>query len=78
MPRHPEPLEARLTRARHLLLNTDLPLIEIAIACGFASSSHFSKCYRERYGTSPYRERGVQKAATVVALQPREMLALAS
>ena len=71
-------LEARLGRARQLLLNTDLPLIEIAIACGFASSSHFSKCYRERYGTSPYRERGVQKAATVVALQPREMLALAS
>ncbi|MCZ0960953.1 GlxA family transcriptional regulator [Paracoccus benzoatiresistens] len=55
-------LEARLARARHLLLNTDLSLIEIAIACGFASSSHFSKCYRERYGTSPYRERGVQKA----------------
>ncbi|MTE01262.1 helix-turn-helix domain-containing protein [Paracoccus sp. YIM 132242] len=72
-------LEARLARARHLLLLTDLPLIEIAIACGFASSSHFSKCYRERYGTSPYRERGVQKAGTVVALPTRaEVLALAS
>lgn len=73
-------LEARLGRARQLLLNTDLPLIEIAIACGFSSSSHFSKCYRERYGTSPYRERGVQKAATVVALPPRAdaVLALAS
>lgn len=73
-------VEARLARARQLLLNTDLPLIEIAIACGFASSSHFSKCYRERYGTSPYRERGVQKAATVLAMPPRAetMLALAS
>ena len=70
-------LEARLARARHLLLNTDLPLIEIAIACGFASSSHFSKCYRERYGTSPYRERGVQKAATVVAMPARSEAALA-
>lgn len=56
-------IEARLTRARHLLLNTDLPLIEIAIACGFSSSSHFSKCYRDRYGTSPHREGGVQKSA---------------
>ena len=55
-------IEARLTRARHLLLHTDLPLIEIAVACGFSSSSHFSKSYRERYGASPYRERGVQKS----------------
>lgn len=73
-------LEARLGRARHLLLHTDLPLIEIAIACGFASSSHFSKCYRDRYGTSPYRERGVQRAALVVPPPPRTepVLALAS
>lgn len=72
-------LEARLARARHLLLHTDLPLIEIAIACGFASSSHFSKCYRERYGTSPYRERGVQKAAAVpMPTRSDPVLALAS
>lgn len=55
-------LESRLARARNLLLQTDLPLIEIAIASGFASSSHFSKCYRERYGTTPYRERGIRRA----------------
>ena len=63
-----------------MLLNTDLPLIEIAVACGFASSSHFSKCYRERYGTSPHRERGVQKDAQVVALPRPDWpdLALAS
>ncbi|WP_370528975.1 GlxA family transcriptional regulator [Paracoccus sp. AK26] len=73
-------LEARLARARQLLLNTDLPLIEIAVACGFASSSHFSKCYRERYATSPYRERGVQRAASVLAIPERKdtVLALAS
>lgn len=73
-------VEARLARARQLLLNTDLPLIEIAIACGFASSSHFSKRYRERYATSPYHERGVQKAGVVVAMPARAdaVLALAS
>ena len=73
-------LEARLARARQLLLNTDLPLIEIAVACGFASSSHFSKCYRERYATSPYRERGVQRAASVLTIPERKdtVLALAS
>ncbi|SNR47164.1 GlxA family transcriptional regulator [Paracoccus sediminis] len=72
-------LEARLGRARHLLLLTDLPLIEIAVACGFSSSSHFSKCYRERYGSSPHRERGVQKAAVVaMPARPDPVLALAS
>ncbi|MEL7345863.1 MAG: GlxA family transcriptional regulator, partial [Pseudomonadota bacterium] len=30
------------------------------LACGFASPSHFSKCYRAHYKTTPYRERGAQ------------------
>jgi len=32
------------------------------LACGFASPSHFSKCYRAHYNTTPYRERGTQGA----------------
>ena len=43
----------RLERARLMLLKTGLPVIEIAVACGFISSSHFSKSYREEYGESP-------------------------
>ncbi|MCT4684041.1 MAG: AraC family transcriptional regulator, partial [Roseicyclus sp.] len=31
-------------------------------ACGFASPSHFSKCYRAHYNTTPYRERGAHGA----------------
>lgn len=50
-------LEIRLDRARQLLRQTSLPVIEIAIACGFVSASHFSKCYRETYGCSPQSER---------------------
>ena len=50
-------LEIRLDRARHLLLQSTLPVIEVAVACGFVSASHFSKCYRELYGRSPQRER---------------------
>ena len=50
-------LEIRLDRARQLLRQTSLPVIEIAIACGFVSASHFSKCYREAYGCSPQSER---------------------
>lgn len=51
-------MELRLTRARNLLMQTDMSIIEVALACGFTSPSHFSKCYRAHYGTTPYRERG--------------------
>lgn len=48
----------RLERARRLLSQTDMSVITVALACGFASPSHFSKCYRAEYGRTPYRERG--------------------
>lgn len=51
-------MELRLQRARHLLLQTDMSVINVALACGFASPSHFSKCYRSHFNTTPYRERG--------------------
>jgi transcriptional regulator GlxA family with amidase domain len=49
--------ELRLERARHLLYQTGLPVIDVAMACGFVSASHFSKCYRQRYGSRPHEER---------------------
>jgi AraC family transcriptional regulator, glycine betaine-responsive activator len=52
-------LELRLKKARSLLLQTDMTVINVALACGFSSPSHFSKCYRAFYGRTPYRERGV-------------------
>ena len=51
-------LEVRLDRARHLLMQSTIPVVDVAIACGFVSASHFSKCYREMYGKSPLQERG--------------------
>ena len=50
-------LELRLERARHLLYQTDLPIMNIACACGFVSASHFSTCYRQMYGKTPRAER---------------------
>ena len=55
-------LELRLKKARSLLLQTDMSVINVALACGFSSPSHFSKCYRAFYGRTPYRERGVPAA----------------
>ncbi|MEL7257110.1 MAG: GlxA family transcriptional regulator [Pseudomonadota bacterium] len=53
-------MELRLQKARNLLMQTDMTVINVALACGFASPSHFSKCYRSHYNTTPYRERGSQ------------------
>jgi AraC family transcriptional regulator, glycine betaine-responsive activator len=57
-------MELRLGKARNLLMQTDMSVIEVALACGFASPSHFSKCYRALYKTTPYRERGASEAPT--------------
>ncbi|HKY95591.1 MAG TPA: GlxA family transcriptional regulator [Kiloniellales bacterium] len=50
-------LELRLQRARTLLLQTSLSVLDVALACGFVSASHFSKCYREYYAKTPRQER---------------------
>lgn len=50
-------MDVRLERARNLLTQTDLSVIEVALACGFTSAAHFSKCYRASFGTTPYRQR---------------------
>ncbi|ATQ56974.1 GlxA family transcriptional regulator [Paracoccus yeei] len=51
-------MELRLERARNLLMQTEMGVMEIALACGFTSAAHFSKCYRATYGSTPYRQRG--------------------
>ncbi len=50
-------LELRLKRARDLLLRSESQVRDIALACGFASPAHFSKCYRRVFGHSPRGER---------------------
>ena len=67
-------LEIRLDRARHLLIQSTLPVVEVAVACGFVSASHFSKCYRELYRRSPQQER-VDHAAQLAASEEEMALA---
>lgn len=49
----------RLTSAADLLVTTDWTITEIGFACGFKSSSYFTKQFRARTGESPrtYRKR---------------------
>lgn len=58
-------MELRLQKARNLLLQTDMSVINVALACGFTSPSHFSKCYRAHFETTPYRERGTRLSSVV-------------
>ena len=57
---------ARLAKARELLLGTDGPIASIAESVGFASRSHFSSRFRERYGEDPsaYRKRMTAASTT--------------
>jgi transcriptional regulator GlxA family with amidase domain len=50
-------LELRLSRARLLLLQTSIAVIDVAISCGFSTAPHFSKCYSDLYGKPPSAER---------------------
>jgi transcriptional regulator GlxA family with amidase domain len=51
-------MEMRLDRARHLLLQTEMSVTEVAVACGFESPGHFARVYRTAYGVTPMMQRG--------------------
>ena len=50
-------MEIRLRRARELLLQTAMPIMEVTASCGFQSPPHFSRCYRQHFGRPPSAER---------------------
>ena len=50
-------LQLRLGRARHLLRQSSMGVLEIAVACGFASASAFSRAYRRQFSVSPSQDR---------------------
>lgn len=54
-------LEMRLRRARELLLQTAMPIVDVTTSCGFKSPPHFSRCYRAKYGHPPSLERQIPK-----------------
>ena len=46
-------LELRLTKAQALIAGRSMPLIDIALACGFSSHAHLTTAFRSRFGLSP-------------------------
>src|SRR6185295_2330792 len=48
-------LERALTMMSHRRPTREPSLTQIALDCGFSSSSDFSRCFKQRYGASPSR-----------------------
>ena len=49
-------MDLRITEARRLLQHTELSQVDVLVACGFVSPSHFSKCYSAYFGYRPSKE----------------------
>jgi AraC family transcriptional regulator len=60
-PPHQWLLDQRVDLARQLLGESPLPLADIAVQCGFADQSHFTRVFSGRTGLSPGRWRRVRK-----------------
>lgn len=50
-------LDVRLDRARGLITQTELPILDVAVACGFSSNAQFSRTYKDRFGIPPSHDR---------------------
>ncbi|UUP18408.1 GlxA family transcriptional regulator [Nitratireductor thuwali] len=50
-------MRLRLERARELLRQTNMPILDVAIATGFTSHSYFAQSYRLQFGRPPSDER---------------------
>lgn len=47
--------DLRIAHARELLIQTDKPIADISYLCGYNSSSHFCRVFKEHTGVSPFR-----------------------
>lgn len=56
-------LRIRLDRGRQLLRSTAMTITAVAVACGFTSTSHFSRAFRAQFGHPPSADR-LQTATT--------------
>jgi transcriptional regulator GlxA family with amidase domain len=51
----------RLAMAEQLMLSSDLPLVTIAVECGFVDQSHFTRAFKGHRGVAPSAWRRLQQ-----------------
>lgn len=64
VPPHRWLLQRRIERAKELLIRGDLPLADVAVACGFVDQSHLNRTFTRLVGTTPGRWRRSDHRAT--------------
>jgi transcriptional regulator GlxA family with amidase domain len=50
-------LRIRIEKAQAMLATSDMPIVEVALTCGFASQAHFTTAFRRVAGLTPNRWR---------------------
>ena len=75
---HAYVMRKRMEKAQELMLGTDEPLVQIALACGLASQSHLCQIFRRVTGCSPSAWRRHYRAALEAGLTPSESTDLLS
>jgi len=54
-------LRLRIQEAAKLLLGTDLPLVDIALQCGFQNQPHFTTVFKKMTSATPRRWRNARR-----------------
>lgn len=60
-------LKLRLDRARQLLEQTEMSVLEVGLASGFASAPYFSRAYKAQFGCSPRQHRQRNRQIALMA-----------
>jgi len=63
-------MDRRIDEAKRLMMESRMPLVEIALDSGFCSQSHFTEAFRRRVGTSPGRWRSAQSGTKTRSSPP--------
>jgi AraC-like DNA-binding protein len=64
-------LKRRIGRAEALLLNTTMPILEIALTVGFQTQAHFTTVFKRFVGCSPHRWRVIRQIPTAPEARDR-------
>jgi AraC family transcriptional regulator len=60
----------RIELAKSLMLETPMPLCEIALSCGMADQAHFTRLFRKFVGETPAKWRSVWRSSTACSRNP--------
>jgi AraC family transcriptional regulator len=69
---HEYPLRRRIERAQEMLVGTDMSLVDVALAVGFQTQSHFTTIFRRFVGQSPLAWRESRDNATIAGCSTRK------